>query len=347
MSRVYFHSPSGEAELNGSEHSHLRHVARGPAVAAWDLGDRLDDLEQAAAILAMVPDDPTRRGNYLHEDLRKAQAEQARHRAAVEAGRWGDYDPTPLHRLVSGLKTSLAVDRLRLLVAGHELRTFNVELNTAIVVGSEPVRLAAKIAGYCESHCWVEGEDRAWLAGVIDAGLAAGIFRRGLWYVNRVTDVPVEECPDRRWLTQGWENVTAFLRSRDDEPVVLSYSVTEGFPNAGVAGWEPPPMPAGWAPDWADTDAGRAEWETDHPDDESRREYYREAAADLWYELDAGERWRQAMDGLRENRPWAQLSPDMLGKLTFHWPVTVYDLLAPDRDERVRAAVASVEVVGS
>lgn len=46
------------------------------------------------------------------------------------------------------------------------------------------------------------------------------------------------------------------------------------------------------------------------------------------------------MGALRERRPWARLAPDTLTEVTFGPPVTIYDLFAPDRDERVRTAFA-------
>lgn len=330
MSRIYFHSPSGTAELHGSERAWLRHVAEGPARAAWDLErSGSHQLERAAAILSLVHDVP----GYLAERLALAKAEDARLVSAVAAKRYGTYDPEPLRQLVLTLDTCLRVRGLELDVAGARLSTSNVELNTALAAGSDVVRLAAKIHGWCEDHCWVEGPDRVWMAAIIDEGLRTGIYRRGLWY----TDGP--DAPRDKWSDQGWGNVAELLRSHDDEPVVLSYSVCDQFPNREVAGWEPVIDPA-WIPDWATNADGRAEW--DALDEEAQHSYRREHALDVWYELPAEERWLLAMEGLREDRPWARLAPDTLAEVTFSYPVTVYDLFAPDRDERVRAACGLV-----
>lgn len=163
--------------------------------------------------------------------------------------------------------------------------------------------------------------------------MRSGIYRRGLWYA----DGP--NLPKDKWSDQGWDQVAAFLRARDDEPVVLSYSAESGFPNSEIAGWEPPIDPD-WRPDWA-VDSGLDEWLA--MDDASRADYAREAAMDGWYDLPAAERWEQSMAGLRRERPWARLSPDTLTEVYFHLPVTVYDLLATDRDERVRAAANLVD----
>lgn len=340
MSRIYFHSPSGTADLRGSERGWLRHLAQGHADAAWDLGGP-DDFEHAARILAMVPEVPEGEfgSNYLHRYLREATEQERINKAAYEGWRPGQplRHPTshgPQHRLTAALRTRLHGDGVALDVAGVRLHSRNIGLNTALAAGSDPIRLAAKIDGWCESHAWVNGPDRAWLADVIGEGLRAGMFRRGFWYSNE------PDGPKDQWSDQGWEQVQELLRARDDEPVVMSYSVGDSFPNRDIAGWEPTIDP-NWLPDWADGD-GFNEWSemTATEQDDCRRG----CAEDQWYELPAAERWEMAMAGLRQRRPWARLAPDTLSEVAFGIPVTVYDLLAPDRDERVRAAADLAEV---
>lgn len=133
------------------------------------------------------------------------------------------------------------------------------------------------------------------------------------------------EQPDRKWSSQGWEEVQAFLREHDDEPVVMSYSVCEQFPNAHVGGW----MPA-----WPEGVEER--WDALTEEQQAERSEREEA----WYELDGDEQWRISMEALRVEKPWLQLAPDTLATVTFGPGVTIYDLFAPDRDERIRAAVA-------
>jgi hypothetical protein len=320
MSRVYFHSPSDEAELHGSERAWLAHLADGPGVAAWNL-DGPSAFDRAAELLAMVPEVPDNGygANYLHTYLRTAQAQEATNKAAYKDWHPGQplNGPTshePQHQLIAALQTSLRVQGLDLEVAGVKLRTANIDLNTALIAGSDPVRLAAKIHGWCESHCWVEGPEREWLAGIIDQGLTAGLYRRGLWY----SDTP--DGPKDKWSSQGWEDVLTLLRSRDDEPIVLSYSVCDQFPSP----YTHPDWPGREVESWNDY----TEAEKQAVEDWQERWYEND---DHTAKFDAGMLW------LRDRRPWARLAPDTLAEVTFGLPVTVYDLFAPDRDERVRA----------
>ena len=93
---------------------------------------------------------------------------------------------------------------------------FEQSLNTMLVLGSDAVKLLARLHGQCEIHTYVAGEDRAWLADLIENGRETGVLRAA----------------------QGWEDVVALLRTASDAPVVTSYSVCDQFPNSHVAGWK-------------------------------------------------------------------------------------------------------------
>lgn len=307
MSRLYFSSPSGSATLAGSEFAHLGWLASGPGRAAWGL-DGVGAYGRAVEIMSLVPE-PAHGGvalALLHQALRVAQTPDQ-----------GDDDTYAAQdRLVGFLSTELsgATGGLPLLVAGHGLFSRDLMWNTALAAGSPPIQLAAKVFAWAESHCWVEGRARAWLADLIDRGLDTGLYRR---YPERTGDSPVGSPS----ASHGWEDVQAFLRSRDDEPVVLWYSAGVEFPTPNL----------GWMPDLP------PEREDDSPE---REQVQREERFTRWCELDAAEQWRISLPALREQRPGAQLAPDTLGSVTFGPPVTVYDLFAADRDDRVRAAMA-------
>ncbi|MDX5461270.1 hypothetical protein [Micromonospora tulbaghiae] len=76
------------------------------------------------------------------------------------------------------------------------------------------------------------------------------------------------------------------------------------------------------------------------PDDVRRAtEEAVEEADELWGKLDEREQFERALAGLLGSRPWCELTPTTLAGVTFGAAVTAYDLLAQDREERVRAAV--------
>lgn len=337
MSRVYFHTKHHDAELHGSERAWLDHIARSIGDTAWGLDPDHPSLERAEQILALIPEVPEGEygANYLHRHLREAQAQNAANLAAFEGWRPGqsprgrtDYEPE--RNLMRSLRTALSgIGRRDMLVAGVSLGSSSVSLNTALALGSPPVQLAAKIHGWCEVHAWFDGPDRAWAADVIQQGLDTGVYRRGYWFVDGVNNTgrPAAEHPDRKWSSQGWEQVQALLRERDDEPVVLSYSVCDQFPNER------------WHPDWP----GR---EVEKWDDYSEAEQRAVTAfGERYYEMqdaDPDGLWDACMGTLRR-RGWGRISPASLGTETFGPGVTIYDLFAPDRDERVLAAQAREE----
>lgn len=203
---------------------------------------------------------------------------------------------------------------------GRPLSCSRISLNTAAAVGGEAFRFALRIAGQGDIHAWIDGPDRAWAAGLIDEGLEVGFLRRRV----QTWDV-------------GWGGVTELLRASDDGAVVASYSVEGGFPSPKVAGFSPP-MPDGWRREgW--TEQEWAEIDTD----EYRAEYWDERVWELWDEFDKPEQWRRGLDGLRA-RPTANLriQPNG-GRFHFGPALTVFDLLAEDRDARFEAAFADYD----
>lgn len=313
MSRVLWHTRTHTEELMGFERHWCAHLAYGPAAAAWNL-DHPDILERLAPIMAAIPA-TSRYGDgedYLHVYYRQAvDARKADHDAYEAGDRTTTFAPSvqAQHRFVQAFGTALRVREPDVVFAGRQLGLDNVNLNTALVAGSDPIRLAAKIHGWCESHCYIEERDRGWVAGIIDAGLAAGVYRQGA----------------------KWQDVQAFLRQPDDGPVVLSYTVCESFPDPAFHPDEPA-WPAGVEKDWDKLSKAQQE--------------EREAWDERFYELqntDPGGVFDACMEGLRRRRPWGRLAPDTLGEVYFGPPVTVYDLFAPDRDERIAKACAPVD----
>jgi hypothetical protein len=232
MSRIYFHSEHGTAEVSGVERANAAQVCMRLLYVALGLSDFSQDHD--SPLRALLP------------------ANESALRASNFASAFRGY----------------CVTELEATLAAGELKTtaFVAALNTAHAMGSDPVRLLARLHGQCELHAYVEGPNRAWLARIIAEGLRSGVMR--------------PRC--------HWEDAVDLLRSRDDGPVVTSYSVTHSFPNPYVTDWEAPVDPE-----------------------------YGEKNYDPWYEMPAGARWSQAMDGLRSERGGTGLEMEPAGWADF------------------------------
>lgn len=323
MSRLYFSSPSGEAELAGPERHWLRHVACSIGEAAWDINTfSLPSDEKIKLIMSMINErtyrNPADR-DYLHTGYEKALAE-----SSLRRGRTEEY-----HRFLQSLRirlSGISAYDTTFNVAGQSLHCANIVLNTALAAGSLAVQAAAKMAGW--DFTFVEGPNRAWFADILEQGTRHGPFRRDLKRDNH-------DEPD----SMGWDGVLEFLRSDDKEPVVTHHSTGESFPDPHFSTWEKGEMPEDWAPrHWGKDDAAKREWA--EKSQEMKLEYWGEQESDRWYDLPDEERWAGSMEWIRTRQPWCELSPQKLGSVFFGYSITIYDLLAPDRDERVRAAFA-------
>ena len=211
MSRIYFHSQHGEAEVYGSERAYMGIRARDFFVAmldAWDADDPITKLW------------PT--GTFCPE------------RYHVSGGNL--YFKQDMELACGGYREA------NITIAGKPYDLLSIVANTALVGGGDALGLMARIHAQCEVHGYVEGPHRAWMADIIERGRADHILRSDM----------------------GWESVVELLRSRDDGPVVTSYSVCEGFPNSGVT-----------------------DWKDEHDGDD-------------WYELSSEAQWNMALRGIRE-----------------------------------------------
>lgn len=249
MSGIYFQSPHGAEQVSGAERALMGQLVLHTGKAL--LVDALDRLNPE---VHLNPDHPR-----------------------VRAGR---RDQPTKEWLDSILGWSLFTGEApALLHGGVPVAHSDVIANTAMLIGSDVLRLAARIDSQCELHCFVEGADRAWLAARIVEGCDTGVLRRGF--------------SQRHGREGGWDAVVDLLRSRADEPVVLSYSVCDGFPNAECSTWVAP-------------NAGR-EWDTEEQEYQALEED--EAA---WDALPEAEQWRMGME-------WLRASPGMLRLDPSHW----------------------------
>jgi hypothetical protein len=100
-----------------------------------------------------------------------------------------------------------------ILFDGKPIEVLGLMLNTACYMGGTPIKLAARLHGQCELHTYVNGENREWLAKIIEGAVKKNIFNSEI----------------------GWENVVEMLKSGKTSPVVTSYSGCDRFPNMAVA----------------------------------------------------------------------------------------------------------------
>jgi hypothetical protein len=192
VSRIYFHSPEGEAKVGGSERFYMGAV-----------------VDSLAVSILFGQTDLHRLANFLPNGYARDEAKRL---------------PEHSH-FCESLDTWWRVgfgDHV-VYVRGKSYNVWELSLNTVMAIGSDPVRLFARLHAQCEIHCFVHGPNRDWLADIVDEGVESGLYRNSEY-------------------SQGggpqWTNVSKLLRSSKKEPVVCSYSVCEQFPNAGIAGWD-------------------------------------------------------------------------------------------------------------
>lgn len=206
---------------------------------------------------------------------------------------------------------------------GKKIRTWSLLLNTAIVFGSDPVALAAKLHGACELHLRIEAKDRAWLADVIEQGLALHIFRRGYWdtrnpnaFLLSVMKKEVsEEDAKPVFRSMGWQEVADQLRADSWHPVTMEYSVTDGFIQ----------RPEDWAPE-GELRAPENDWET-----------LSDIKDEAFGELDWKERFALSYEELSRTTGHPPISPETLRCETFRHELTLLDLMAGDIEKIERA----------
>lgn len=186
MSRVYFHTKTKDAEIGGAERHWWGALCRRVSDGFLDItsgfcDDRINHIRKFVAP-----------GHYLH---RYADARQ-----------FADHFTTAFH---VGYGDALLVYK------GKPIEPLILQLNTALTFGGDALKLAARLHGSCEIHCWVEQENRAWLADMIERAVSVDVFRKSHPGSNHV----------------GYENAVSLLRHPEHVgPVVCSYSVCEQFP---------------------------------------------------------------------------------------------------------------------
>jgi hypothetical protein len=306
MSRIELHSPSGMAQVWGGESPYLQDLAKVPGLAALDLdgiGDHV--MDTCRMLLDLSPEPPAGEysANYLHRALREADAE-------ITAGRAAFADAEATGRPLSLARTSYRARRglvaalsTALTVGGLDLVVAGEHLHTNNLIYNAALATGSETyALAAKIGGW--GSVHLWVDRPDRAWLASIIRNAADRHIFRERFLGGPDLDGNRRLVEvGWSDAVAFLLDRDDEPVVFANSSDDHFPRWEMAGKPPTGLKA--------FDA-----------------------------LPVGEQWSACLTWMRQHQPWLQLTPDSLFAETFHIGVTIYDLLAVDRDDRVRAAAA-------
>lgn len=121
-----------------------------------------------------------------------------------------------IHRASPAYQRKSAETYLRVggavVVDGERISAADLALNTTLSRRQDGLTLIARLHAHCETHAWVDGPNRAWLAGVIEGAVRNGPLRADPFGYD------------------GWQAVVDLLRESDRGPVVTSYSVCESFP---------------------------------------------------------------------------------------------------------------------
>jgi hypothetical protein len=176
MSSIYFHFSDGSRErVSGSERAHM-------GILTGDM---------ARSVLSFVQNGP----HWLQGLL-------------PDKSHWknGAFDEQQAKYALSSFDGDI------LNLNGECYDVWQTVLNTAMTLGSTPVKLCCRIHACCEIWGRVEGPNRKWFADLCEDARKALIFRDDM----------------------GWEETIAAIRNGDDSPVVMSYSVCEQFPASGL-----------------------------------------------------------------------------------------------------------------
>jgi len=254
MSRIYFHSVdqhrgdteevfvSGRARYNMS--SQIDNIAWGPleSLIEYNAKDFLEHYMKG--------------GDYLRSEIN-----------------------TNRFLFMGYMKTGFRSDSFEIVLNQKPLALFPMKLNTALRMGSDPVKLAARIHASCEIWTWFKGENRNWIADIIEEGLNCHFFRKD----------------------DLWENVVEFLRSDSKNDVVLSYSVCDQFPNHYIANinQEIEHKLQKEIKEDEDRDSDEEDWDDDI------------AVSNYYYDMTTDEQWDMAFKNLKDHPYYGdEIKPD-------------------------------------
>lgn len=212
MSSIGFLTSAGERRVSGREHGKLHILVK---ELGWQAARDACRLDEPAGVdllrrAVMWPDYVTAEPDF------RTFVDRARTHTRVEGWNTRAVSPT----------------------CPAALNLTELGLNSVVAEYGNVITLACRIVSQCEVNAWVAGEDRAWLADLIEAGLATPYPPAGFHEGWPPAPTTVFSDGDH-WRSHydGWAAVVDMLRADDRGIVVLDYSVTDGFPDMRWAAW--------------------------------------------------------------------------------------------------------------
>lgn len=86
-------------------------------------------------------------------------------------------------------------------------------LNETLRKGSDSVKFVCRVHAQCELNGYIKKENYLWLANIIEKGLKDCVL------IDKINGH-----------SKGWNKLIDFLRSSEESVMVMSYTVTDGFP---------------------------------------------------------------------------------------------------------------------
>jgi len=144
MSRIYFHSQHGTAEVRGSERAWMGVLCSDIAIAA------LGPLTHAREWLT-----PLITADWERQAISRGTEAQA----------------------IRALQSWINIGSKPVVINGEPIEPWLIALNTAMALGNDAIRLFARLHAQCEVHCWIDGPNRKWLAAMIRQGREDNLLR--------------------------------------------------------------------------------------------------------------------------------------------------------------------------
>jgi len=202
---MYFHSRSETTAVHGSERTYGHCLCSNISLALLNINIWYND------IIKLLDKD-----HYINQTLHNNMSFREPYILKQE--------------VVRQLETAIKVgyEEKILVLNDKPINTWNLLLNTALLVGSDTIKLLVRLHSQCEIHAFIRGKNREWFADIIKKGRSEEVLRE----------------------KAGWEETVKMLRSNNKETVVTSYSVCSLFPNDEIADWEVPYDKEYDEPDW-------------------------------------------------------------------------------------------------